>query len=74
VGASRREARGEGLHHRYKWTYLYGFVRPTSGEVYWLILPRVNTEVFSMALSHFAQEMGAGENKRRIVLLLEQAG
>src|SRR4051812_32588567 len=22
----------------YKWTYLYGFVRPQSGEVFWLIL------------------------------------
>lgn len=34
----------------YKWTYLYGFVRPESGEVFWLILPTVNTELFSMAL------------------------
>jgi hypothetical protein len=23
----------------YEWTYLYGFVRPRSGEVHWLILP-----------------------------------
>jgi transposase len=61
------------VHHRYEWTYLYGFVRPTSGEVYWLILPRANTEVFSIALSRFAQEVGAGENKR-IVLVLDQAG
>ena len=28
----------------YKWTYLYGFVCPQSGEVYWLILPTVNVE------------------------------
>jgi hypothetical protein len=35
----------------YKWTYLYGFVHPESGEVYWLILPTVNTELFSMALT-----------------------
>ncbi len=33
----------------YEWTYLYGFVRPESGEVFWLILPTVNVEVFSMA-------------------------
>ncbi|MCA1838472.1 MAG: hypothetical protein LC674_06945 [Actinobacteria bacterium] len=39
----------------YKWTYLYGFVQPESGEVYWLILPTVNVQVFSMALSEFAR-------------------
>jgi transposase len=57
----------------YKWTYLYGFVRPESGEVYWLILPTVNTELFSMALSEFAEEVGAGE-QRRILLVVDQAG
>ena len=40
----------------YKWTYLYAFVRPESGEVYWLILPTVNVELFSMALNEFAKE------------------
>jgi transposase len=57
----------------YKWTYLYGFVRPESGEVYWLILPTVNTELFSMALGEFAKEVGAAENKR-ILLVVDQAG
>ncbi len=57
----------------YEWTYLYGFVRPTSGQVYWLILPTVNTELFSMALAEFAKEIGASENKR-ILLVLDQAG
>jgi len=45
----------------YKWTYLYGFVRPESGEVYWLILPTVNVELFSMALREFAKEVGASK-------------
>ncbi len=57
----------------YKWTYVYGFVRPTTGEVYWLVLPTVNKELFSMALKEFAREVGAGENKR-ILLVLDQAG
>ncbi len=57
----------------YEWTYLYGFVRPTTGEVYWLILPTVNKELFSMALAGFAREVGAGENKR-ILLVVDQAG
>ena len=58
----------------YKWTYLYGFVHPESGELYWLILPTVNTELFSMALNEFAkEEVGAAENKR-ILLVVDQAG
>jgi hypothetical protein len=43
----------------YEWTYLYGFVCPQSGEVYWLILPTVNVQLFSMALQEFAKEVGA---------------
>lgn len=61
------------VHHRYEWTYLYSFVRPTTGEVHWLILPTVNAEVFSMALSHFAKQVGAGKDKR-ILLVLDKAG
>jgi transposase len=57
----------------YKWTYLYGFVQPESGEVYWLILPRVNVELFSMALDEFAKGVGAGEEKR-VILVVDQAG
>jgi len=57
----------------YKWTYLYAFVRPESGEVYWLILPTVNVELFSMALNEFAKEVGAGEHKR-VLLVVDRAG
>ncbi len=58
---------------RYEWLYVYGFVRPKTGEVHWLILPKVNVEVFSVALCHFAQEIGASKH-RRILLVLDQAG
>jgi len=57
----------------YKWTYLYGFVHPQSGRVYWLILPTVNTDLFSLAVGEFAKEVGAGEDKH-IVLVVDQAG
>jgi DDE superfamily endonuclease len=57
----------------YKWTYLYGFVHPQSGKVFWLILPTVNTELFSLALEAFAKEVGAGEDKH-VVLVVDQAG
>jgi transposase len=52
---------------------LYAFVHPESGEVYWLILPTVNVELFSMALNEFAKEVGAGEHKR-VLLVVDQAG
>lgn len=61
------------VHQRYEWTYLYAFAHPKSGEVHWLILPTVNTEVFSLALEHFAKEVGASKRKR-ILLVLDQAG
>ncbi len=61
------------VHQRYEWTYLYAFARPNSGEVYWLVLPTVNAEVFSVALEHFAREVGAGK-KKRILLVLDRAG
>jgi hypothetical protein len=48
-------------------------VRPTTGEVHWLILPKANVEVFSLALKHFAYEVGASRD-RRILLVLDQAG
>jgi hypothetical protein len=62
------------LKRGYEWTYLYGFVRPTRGEVFWLILPTVNKELFSLALREFAEEVGAGENKRVVSMVLDQAG
>lgn len=48
-------------------------MRPESGEVYWLILPTVNTGLFSTALREFAQQTEVGKDKR-ILLVLDQAG
>jgi transposase len=61
------------VHQRYEWTYLYAFARPKTGEAYWLILPKTNAEVFSLALEHFAREVGAGTRKR-VLLVLDGAG
>ena len=61
------------LKRGYEWTYVYGFVRPESGEVYWLVLPTANVELFSMALDEFAKEVGAGEEVR-ILLVVDKAG
>jgi hypothetical protein len=61
------------FNRAYEWTYLYGFVHPQSGKLFWMILPTVNTEVFSLALREFAEEVGAGK-KRRILLVVDKAG
>lgn len=61
------------VRHRYEWLYLYAFARPNSGETHWLILPKANTEIFSLALESFAKEVGAG-SKKRVLLVLDGAG
>jgi hypothetical protein len=61
------------VHHRYEWLYVYGFVRPATGESFWLILPTVNKELFSAALGEFCEWVGAGGQKR-VVLAIDQAG
>jgi hypothetical protein len=57
------------VRRRYEWLYLYAFVRPSTGEVRWLILPTVNVEVFSLALSQFAKEVGASKERRLLLVL-----
>jgi hypothetical protein len=58
---------------RYQWEYGYGFVQPETGATEWLLLPTVNSEVFTLALTHFARAVGAGPDKQ-VVLVLDQAG
>ena len=62
------------VHQRYEWTYLYAFARPKTGEVHWLILPTVSAEVFSMALENFAKEVVGAGKRKRVLLVLDQAG
>jgi transposase len=58
---------------KYEWLWLYGFVHPESGETYWWILPRVNTELFNRVLADFAREFSVSTNKR-ILLTVSCAG
>ena len=58
---------------RYEWTYLYGFVHPSTGDTEWLILPRVNGHWFNQALATFAEQVGAGDDKQ-ILWVLDGAG
>ena len=58
---------------RYEWLWLDGFVRPTTGQTEWRLLPRVSTAVFEVALAHFAQAVGAGPDKQ-VLVVLDRAG
>lgn len=59
------------VYHRYQWLYVYCFVRPSTGDSHWLILPQVNANVFSLALERCAREVGTD---KRVLLVLDRAG
>lgn len=61
------------VNWRFKWLWLYAFVRPESGETYWWILPFVNITLFNRVLADFAKHYGVSKNKR-IVLTIDRAG
>ena len=61
------------VQHRYQWLYVYAFVHPASGDTQWLLLPTMNANIFTLALKHFAQAVGANKHKQ-IVLVLDRAG
>lgn len=59
--------------HRYQWMYVYGFVHPHSGHAEWWLLGGVNTPAMSAVLAEFAALVGAGQDKR-VLLVLDRAG
>ena len=58
---------------RYQWLYLLGFVRPSAGSMFWLIMPTMDSEVWTLALREFAEHAGAGRDKR-VVVVIDGAG
>jgi transposase len=58
---------------RYQWLYVYAFVRPTTGQSWWCLLPTVSTETMTAALAAFAADEGI-DASRRAVLVLDGAG
>ena len=60
-------------HHRFQWLYVFGFVRPATGEGVWFLADAVNTAMFSEILAAFAREVGAGPDNL-VVLVLDGAG
>ena len=61
------------VNWRFKWLWLYAFVRPYTGETYWWIIPYVNTKLFNRVLEDFARELKLGA-KKRVLLAIDQAG
>ncbi len=66
----RPEALG---HQRFQWLYVYGFVRPGTGEAVWFLADAVNAAMFGAVLAAFAREVGAGPDNL-VVLVLDGAG
>lgn len=73
VWTPRRQAPVALVQPRYEWLYVLAFVQPESGASFWLLLPRLNTALFSLALAEFAQALGIGPTNQ-VVLVLDQAG
>lgn len=58
VWARRGERPIAPVHRRYQWMDVYGFVRPTTGQSWWCLLPTANTAAMQLALATFAHEEG----------------
>ncbi len=52
------------VNHRYEWLYVYGFVKPLTGETLWYLIPRVNTKWLNLVYEHFAIDAGISEKKK----------
>lgn len=61
------------VRRRSQWLYVYGFVRPRTGQTWWCLLPTVSKAAFRLALRQFARDEGI-DATQRAVLVLDQAG
>lgn len=73
VWARRGQRPTAWVHRRYQWLYVYAFVRPTTGQSWWCLLPTVSTQALGAALAAFAQDEGIDAD-HRAVLVLDGAG
>ena len=53
---------------RYQWLYVYGLVRPTTGQSWWCLLPTVSAAAMSVALAAFAQDEGITATRRAVIV------
>jgi transposase len=73
VWAPRGQRPTAPVQRQYEWLYVYGFVRPATGQSWWCLLPTVSTAAFALALATFARDEGI-DATHRAVLVLDQAG
>lgn len=52
------------VQHRYEWLYVYGFVKPKTGETLWYLIPRVNTKWLNLVYQQFAIDAGVSNQKK----------
>lgn len=52
------------VQHRYEWLYVYGFVKPKTGETLWYLIPRVNTSWLNLVYQQFAIDAGVSNQKK----------
>ncbi len=61
------------VQRQYKWLYVYGFIRPSTGHSWWCLLPTVTVPAMNLALATFARDEGI-DATQRAVLVVDQAG
>ena len=52
------------VNHGYEWLYVYGFVKPATGETLWYLIPRVNTLWLNLVYESFAHDVGISGQKK----------
>lgn len=52
------------VSYSYEWLYVYGFVKPRTGETLWYLIPRVNTKWLNVVYQQFAQDAGVCQKKK----------
>lgn len=71
IWAKRAERRNALVEPRYEWLWVYAAVHPRTGQVFWLILPRLNGDCVQLFVDEFARRH-LSEGKR-IVLVWDGA-
>lgn len=61
------------VRRRYQWLYVFGFVRPRTGQTWWALVPTVSAAAMRAVLAAFAQDCGI-DATHRAVLVLDGAG
>jgi transposase len=61
-------------NHGYQWLYVYGFVKPKTGETLWYLIPRVNTKWLNVVFENFAKDRQQEGINSRALIVEDNAG